>query len=444
MRKIFATVAFLLCFVSLPSGQAESAFPQARGDYGGIIEADDSVSGAEAAEASGELRIALLDSGVSSARLVWRNQIYAFRARFIPDAPGDQVYGTFSGTLPKKGLEAGASPEKLILELHLTADLRTISGTIAEDSGSGSVGPAVSFVLSGAVADTLVLKQLEPGTQVSFIDPPTAVNAAMEGGSPEPAEPASGDGFAVISLGKSDKRNARFVGRLPDNELYSSGSPLRRDSYVVRSPLYKAARKSPGGQILGTATASSGSSSLHETRGITGSVANLIAGLRWAKQKQSKKTPVYNAYANGFDFRLQLGGLPYRFPPGASRRVVPIGLNTTGPRSLANATIILRDGNLAAPVKVPVNYTIFGIRVLSPNPLSVRLNVDPLRGRFEGNFKHPSLPPGAPRVKFSGAFQAKLGLTPGEGRGNFLSVLSRDDPSQSRAGTVRMAVGYTP
>lgn len=441
--RTFLLISTVVSLLAQPCLAAGRGFPGAGGDYGGAIEAEDSTPDAEIAAASGAARVILSNAGSATVNLVWRNQTYAFKSRFLRDAPGDEIHGTLSRTVARKGREGGETPESLQIVLKLTADVRKIDGTLTEQPEGGSPGSPVEFALSGAVADPLLLQQLEPGIRTSFINPPstTTPSEAAAGMSSEP--PVEAEGFAVISLGNTNRRNGRFIGRLPDNEKFSSGSPLRSTSYVVRSPLYKGgARVTPGGQVLGNATAAASSMAPHETRGISGTAADLLAALRWHKRRQHPGSPPYNAYSGGFDHRLQLDGREYRFPAGADRRLVPIGLNTSGPRSEANATITMTNGNFDGVVQVPVNITIFGVRILSPNPIGLKMAVNARKGQFSGSFKHPAHPPGARRVAFSGAFQSPQGFTPGEGRGNFLSVPDRNDASKSRSGTVQVKPAF--
>jgi len=432
MKSLFSSLALVFSLCPLV---VAAPFPFARGDYGAIIEADENDIGEEVAEASGLMNVALTDGGSGSVRLAWRNQLYAFKVRFIPDAPGDQFHGAAEKTVKKKGLEAEATPESLILKLKLSADVRTINVSLAEQPEGGAVGTPVNFVLSGAVADL----RMPPGVRTAFIDPPTTTSAPLEGGS-EPDPAIEGFGFATVAIGKSSKRNGRFVGRLPDHEVYSAGSPLRNTVYALRSSLYKARRVAPAGQVLGNAEAAP-EAALHETRGITGTRAQLIARFRWYKKRKSPRTPIYNAYANGFDHRLELDAKEYGFAPGQDRRLVPIGLNTSGGRGLANANVRLRNGNLGNEIVIPVNISFLGVRILTPNTVGLKMSVNARLGRFSGSFKHPSHPLDAPRVKFFGAFQIPIGATPGGGNGSFLSVPDRNDATRSRSGKVLVGVG---
>ncbi len=395
--SIHALIAAIL--FSLTSGEAPAAtaiFLGGGGNYGGTIDAPD----AGDPNNSGIATVVLLDTGKATAQLVWQSLTYRFKGSFEPGATATE--GALAKTLRKKGVDG----VELVLTFALHTDTRTIDGTLAERPVGGSPTLTTTFTLSGEVPDPALSAQLAPGIRTSFIDP-------ISGGA---GAPIPGDGFSVISLGSTAKRSGRFVGRLPDFEAaFSAGSPLRKATYAVRSGIYKrTAARPPGGQLLGRATVGDSG----------GSVADMLAELRWHKNQNATTT----AYPNAFDNRVFLDAREY--PSG--QRLAPIGLQNIR----NNATIRFRDGNVGADISVPFTMNFLGAFFQAPNGNRIKVSMNPRAGRFSGTFTHPGT---GERTRFAGALQAAFGVVPGDGRGSFLSR-NRNDASQSRSGSVRITV----
>ena len=393
-----------LGFVLLVSGaKAAPLFSGAGGNYGGILEAN---SGSDP-DNSGLLVVEMNDRGAASLKLFWQGQVYVFKGAF---AANQQLTRQFS----KKGTTDGT---KLNLFCALDPVGRTIGGVLTDPTADGG-----GFTLSGAKPDATVVSQLAPGLRTAFIDP----TAAPSGGIAE-------DGFAVVAIGKTGTRNTRFVGILPDGQPYSAGSPLRGKQYALRAGLYKQKPTVAGGQLLGLADADAGSSAPSEarsTRGVSGSVATLVASFRWHKKKNTRIRS--NSYPNGIDQRIDLDTRGYT----RDRNLATV---LTGSRLPANATLRLIDGNLGTAVSVNLNVTFLGARVIGLNPSRVKIGVNPLTARFGGTFRHPDT---GELVRFRGGFSSFVGATPGEGRGAFLSLgpAPRTDPANAHSGSVRITV----
>jgi len=396
--------AILLALLALSMTSPAQLGPGVGGNYGSVLTAginDDP-------DDSGILSVALRDSGTSSIKLFWQGQVYAFKAKF--DADGNLVR-----KLRKKGVTDGT---ELDLICVLNPSNRRIGGVLSDPTANGS-----SFALNGDLPQPEII---EPGMRVSFIEP-------------DSSDPIKEDGFTIVTVGKSGSRATRFVGNLPDGTPYSAGSVLRGTEYALRAGLYSQSKPGSGGQLLGLGEID-GSDAAPEGRAPRGGVAQLLAAFRWHKKRNLARN---TAYPNGIDQRLNVNARGYS-------RARDLSLVLTGVSGPRNATLNMSNGNLGTragtpgpnPLSVGVNVTIFGAKIVGDNPHKVKLAVSPLTARFSGSFRHPDT---NEVMKFRGAFSSFSGVTPGAGRGNFLSrgPITRGvppDPANAMGGSVRIDV----
>jgi hypothetical protein len=418
---VFIVASFGLVFSWLNPAQAGS-FIGAAGNYGGVI--DPGIGGDPGN--SGLVQIQLKESGTFSGALIWQSQRYALKGRLEGD-------GSFSKVFTKKGAESGG---QLTLSFTLSAATLSIAGEL-KDEPTGSSPVVIQFNLTGAPPDSALAIQLQPGTRISFIDPPdpsnedeteTAATAPLPG--PAPA-PIPGDGFSVVTLGKTASRAARLVGRLPDYDgAYSAGSPLRGGDYSVFSSLYKK-KKAVGGQLFGKATVQNNGDPTPQFQ----------SQLRWGKRQNFDP----DFYSGGIDRGVFLDAVPY--PKVKRGALVPILPGGSEPTRSINARMTFRRGNIRLSnttggtdrfFRVNLAIAPFSSKVAGSNPYQVKIKVDAFSGRFRGTFMHPVL---NVKTKFEGAFQSSLLLVPGIGRGNFRpfvkdSTVTLNEPLESGGVTV--------
>jgi hypothetical protein len=255
----------------------------------------------------------------------------------------------------------------------------------------------------------------QPGTRVSFIEPPDAsTNSDTE---PPPTTtavdpvPIFGDGFMQVTVGRTAQRFARVVGRLPDYDgACSAGSPMRGANYTLFSSLYKRQRTF-GGQLFGIATVTN-----------AGDSASFESNLRWGKREGYDP----DFYFDKIDRIVHLDAIPY---PEVKQGALPPILPTGGePVNSINARLTFRRGNIRIPnsggndlfLAVDVAISRFGVQVVGPNPSRVTMHVNARTGSFRGTFLHPVF---KMKTNFEGAFQPAEGADPGVGRGTFRPVV---------------------
>lgn len=380
-------------------------FAGAGGNYGGIIAAGPS----DDPNDSGILTVVLTEGGGSSLALVWQGQTYALKGTFT----GDSTSGTLIKTFPKK--TPATAGTKLTLNCNLDPSSRTITGVVSDPEANSGV-----FSLDGNPADPALVAQLEPGLRMAFMDDPVAQNTSF-------SLPPKGNGFALVAISRSSKRQSRTAGRLPDDQPYATGSPLRSRSYALRSGLYgQGPGKAAGGQVLGNSDLSTNAAP--ENGAAPRSLASFIAALRWHKKPGLTKT---TAFPGGFDGRVGLDTTGYT--SDKDPRFVLSGQRT----NLSNAKLRITGGPLASDIILSVNVTIFGVKIIDANPHRVSIALNPRAAQFSGSFRPDS---GAmQRVPFHGALRSFFGIVPGEGRGTFLSI-DRNDPAKSSSGKVSLSL----
>jgi hypothetical protein len=398
-------------------------FSAEAGDYGGIVE----VEGGSSA-ASGIIELNLSAAGSFSGKLNWQGSTYPFKK--------DKLNG--EGGFTTSFAKADNAGVTLLLKMSLSGR-RTITGTL-EELENGATTLTAGLNLSGLPPDTTLSGKLEPGMRVAFIDPPNNPSGLIRQSTALPVIP--GDGFAVISIGRSKSRSTRTVGRLPDYQgAFSFGSALRGSQYSVFSSLYKRQAASSRssrprgpssqrkflGQVFGRANVADGG----------GSAPTLTSQLRWGKLADHAES----LYPGGFDTDLFLDGKKY--PKVHKGGLLPIILGNSGQVS---ATMRFRDGNLGTafnPLEATLNITPFHTTVAGQNPYEIKIKVSAANASFKGTFKHPASLETTP---FEGSFQAAT-LTPGEGRGSFAgSIPQTQEPSTEalQSGSVRISVNLGP
>ena len=400
----------------LGGARADVPFPGSGGNYGGIIEASSSGD----PNNSGILIVVMGDSGAASISLVWQGQTYKLKGAFT----GDSTNGQFTKDLVKKAPQTEGT--NLTLICNLDPSSRTITGVVSDPEASSGGG----FSLDGNVAEPSLAAQLDPGLRMAFIDDPVAPAAPEDPQRASAVPPATGTGFAVVTLGKSLRTKTNHtVGHLSDDQPYMAGSPLRGASYALRSGLYSHGRgKAPGGQVLGNGDVNAGSGAPSENGAVAPrSLAGLIAALRWHKNPDLSAS----AYRGGFDGRVSLDTIPYT-------RSGDVRFVLTGAHSnFFNASLILSGANFPNNIVVKMNLTIFGAIIAGANPNGVRISVQPSAAKFHGSFRPD--PASRERIFFHGALRSSTGVqpnvVPGEGKGSFLR-LDRNDPDNSVSGKV--------
>jgi hypothetical protein len=201
----------------------------------------------------------------------------------------------------------------------------------------------------------------------------------------------------LIRILNKSKR-ATFVGRLPDNEKFSSGSILLRERrYKVQDSLYKRQKRLFG--IL------QGFASYQGANGLRGGQPGISSQLRW--EKKVGADPEY--YPAGFVKTAFLDAVTYPVPRRGD--LVPTFVNKP-----MNARIEITKGDLAAPdepIVADVTLTASSGKVVGLNPYGIKIKVDPRNGQFSGSFMHPQL---GRKVTFAGGFKVQLIAT---GKGSF-------------------------
>jgi hypothetical protein len=258
----------------------------------------------------------------------------------------------------------------------------------------------------------------EAGIYTSYIDPVAAPFAMAEGAAEEGATALllpRGVGFTQITVTKGGRRPARFAGRMPDDQPYTSGAralaqALRGGGYTFRNEtLYGRTRNAQGiSQNRGFVSGDVGFS-----RG----VARFSSDLSW-----ERRAGVGNRFPAGFrtglaGLRATLSAIRYGQPAPGN---LPAGIDNDDRKM--NAKIELRDGDLPSTSNLIVHnlkLTRSGsgpVRVRveplgAANTESLRLSINAAKGTFSGTFIHPNHASLArpPLTSFSGVFKNQDG-----------------------------------
>jgi hypothetical protein len=152
------------------------------------------------------------------------------------------------------------------------------------------------------------------------------------------AEPVSvpGTGYVIMRINADKYRRARVVGRLPDNEPFSSGtlSPFGKSYQLAAARLY---RKAAGGAFGGQVHVLDHPG---EDQAATPIPLGILGDLTWRRAAWNK-SPSFN---RGIASRIPVEGLFYPVP---GNRGLPEVLGAIG--NTADATLALSGGDLPAP-----------------------------------------------------------------------------------------------
>jgi hypothetical protein len=329
-------------------------FPDSAGNYGGFAQTDDN-DPLSAALVSIDLTV----TGSFTGSVVFRSNKTPITGNFAAD----------TGQFEKIFRIAGVPGVDLFVRAQLDTANRVITGTVEQQSNGSSFLTAL-FTLSGAGPDPVLGAALAGTRRTAFIDPPNAQQNIVAAGATVSQE-IPGDGFSVVTVGKTKQRAARFVGQLPDAAKYSSGSRMRGANYTVFSGLYKRkvhGRSLTGGQTLGLA----------EVTGAGGETPELSSRLSWGKGAGVED----NYYNSGFEAALFINQAVL-YPKTRNGALPPIGLK---PGLEHNATLKMRRGNLVQDFEAKLSISPQAVKVLetsgvpagsgaNPYRLKVRMNV---------------------------------------------------------------------
>lgn len=363
------------------------------GTYSGLIGTEG--TGA----AAGRLDITLTRTGQITGSFKWQGQLYSFKGATLGKD------GTL--TVTKAKIDGGGA----VLDIALVLDpaAKILTGTLTDTATTPAI-VARAEVTGTATLNDLALEDLpEPGIYVSYIDP-GSLGAALAEGAPEAGAPVfpRGLGFSQITVrGKitSRSRPARAVGRMPDDQPFSSGArglarALRAASGQARYPLFvdnlypkvrdNFNRLRSGGVVSGDLA-------------FTRSGARFDSNLNW-ERLANPRAPRFAGGIRGL--RAALNAIKYGRPAPGN---LPGGI--VNDARVVNAKIDFRDGDLPGLITRSLKLTRSGIgpvraRVEPLNPSAnvemVKLTMDAAKGKFSGSFRFPGT---NVLTKFNGVFK---------------------------------------
>lgn len=375
---------------------------QVAGTYSGLIGASDG-NGTD----SGRLDVTLTRTGALSGSFKWQGQLYAFKDGAL------QSDGSLTKSTPK--IDGGGAV--LTFSLQLDPVTKVLTGTLTDNSTT----PAT--VAHAEVTGTALLEAADlptPGLYSAYIDPGIVSAAPPETGGALVLP--RGLGFSQITVaGKQTSRSrpARVVGRMPDDQPFSSGAraliqALRAAAGKVKYPLYvdnlypkvrnASGRMTSGGVVSGDLGFTQGSDSRFDS------------ALNW------ERLPNDRAARFGGGIRgliAALNAVKYGKPPPGN---LPAGMIQNG--GAFNAKIELREGDLTNPIVHPLRVSRAGSLpatvLVEPqnralNTQKLRLSINVFTGTFSGKFVHPHDATAArpPMTSFRGVFKKQ------DGRGAF-------------------------
>jgi len=390
-----------------------------RGLYAGLISGDAIAPGGDDAEGSsadlaGRLDIMLSPTGQVTGSFKWQGRLYPFKGATLSAA------GRLTITKPKIGPD-GKPVAGAVLELALILDpvTRVLTGTLRDTQANTVAQVELTGTPTDIDAGTLPVE----GIFNAVIDTGFASESPAEGASEQGASVLPrGVGFVQVTVKKSKtKRPARFVGRMPDAQPFSTGAKALvqalRASAGARYPLYvdnlypkkrdANNRFQSGGFVSGNVT-------------FTKATDRMSSAMNW-----ERRANVGNRFPAGIrtglaGFTATLNAIRYNRPaPGNLPANIPNNTQTT------NARMELQEGDLADTITRALKMTRAGngpvkVRVEPLNPAlnleGLKLSVNPNAGKFSGSFIHPAdaglrKPP---RTIFSGVFQGQ------DGQGTFI------------------------
>lgn len=373
-----------------------------KGLYSGLI------GGAGGADVSGRLDVTVTATGQVTGSFTWQAQVYPFKGAAL------DASGKLTVTRLKTGLPSGQSAT---IEISLQLDPLThqLSGRLTDTSTTPATVVQATVTGTAGVEDSGDLP--DPGVYVSYIDPGAAPFAPRE------AAPESGGallvlpkgvGYTRITIAKGAKRQARFGGRMPDDQPYTSGAQafvqaLRAASGNPRYAFYN--------DTLYGKTRTAG---LVQSRGVvSGDVAFAKVGGRFdSSLNWERRANVGNRFPAGFrtgvaGLTAALNAVRYGVPrPGN----LPVGIRNDG--HSPNAKIEIRDGDLPTPPNLIVHSLRLtrsgalpiGVKVepggVVLNVEKLKLAINPAAGTFSGTFIHPG---SSVITKFTGVFKDQDG-----------------------------------
>lgn len=363
------------------------------GTYSGLIGTEG--TGA----AAGRLDITLTRTGQITGSFKWQGQLYTFKGATLGKD------GTLTVTKPK--IDGGGA----VLDIALTLDpaTRILTGTL-EDTATVPSTVARAEVTGTATTNDLALEDLpEPGIYASYIDS-GLLGSALAEGAPEAGARIvpRGLGFTQITVkGKTTSRSrpARAVGRMPDDQPFSSGAKgltraLRAASGQARYPLFvdnlypkvrdDSGRLRSGGVVSGPLL-------------FTRAGERFDSDLNWERLEN----PSAPRFAGGIrGFRAVLNAIRYGRPAPGN---LPAGI-VNDSRDV-NAKIEFREGDLPMLITRSLKLTRAGTgpvkaRVEPLNPAAnvemVKLSMNAVNGKFSGSFHFPGT---GVLTKFNGVFK---------------------------------------
>lgn len=374
-----------------------------KGLYSGLI------GGTGGADVSGRLDVTVTATGQVTGSFTWQAQVYPFKGAAL------DANGKLTVTRLKTGLPAGQSAT---IEIGLQLDPLThqLSGKLTDTSTTPATVVQAIVTGTAGVEDSGDLP--DPGIYVSYIDPGAAPFAPREASAPESGAVSlvlpKGVGFTRITIAKGAKRQARFGGRMPDDQPYTSGAKtlaqaLRAASGNPRYAFYN--------DTLYGKTRSAG---VLQSRGVvSGDVAFARLGGRFDSDLNwERRANVGNRFPAGFrtgvaGLTAALNAVRYGVPrPGN----LPVGIRNDG--HSPNAKIEIRDGDLPTPP----NLIVHSLRLTRSGSLPIgvkvepgggvlnveklKLAINPAAGTFSGSFVHPGA---GVLTRFSGVFKDQDG-----------------------------------
>ncbi len=381
-----------------------------RGLYSGLIGGD-----GNGADAVGRFDITISPTGLVTGSFKWQGRPYSFKG-------GAPIGSDGKLTITRTKIGSDGNPVVPAAQIEITLTLnpvtRVLTGTLTDTETTPDT--IVQAELTGTATTDDVTTLPEAGTFNAVIDTDTSAALAEAA----PSEGAADDlpkgvGFAQITVKRSGKkRPARFVGRMPDDQPFSSGARTLvralRAAGGARYPLF-VDNLYPRTRDAQNRLRSSGfvSSNVDFTRATDR--FETVTGLNW-----ERRANVGTRFPGGFRTGLAaltatLNAIRYGRPAPGN---LPAGIaNDT--RSV-NAKIEFREGNLTSTVTRALKLTRSGsgpvksrVEPLNPaaNVEALKLSVSAGGGKFSGSFIHPSdaALPRPPRTKFNGVFQGQDG-----------------------------------
>lgn len=370
-----------------------------KGSYVGSIKTPDG-----GLAGTGRLELSVTATGAVTYAFLWQGQKYAGKAAIQRDG---------SLFLSEEKIDGGGANLELTLTLQPDANAQLLDGSLAD--GSTEPPTVASAQLVGtATADDLGDALPAAGIFTAYIDtnglaftPAESVPEALASQLPR------GVGFSRITVTKARGRPARFVGRMPDAQPYTSGAKALaralRDAASGRATyqfyndtLYGRSNLGPRGIVNGQV-------------GFDRFNNRFDSSLNWERGANiGARFPA--GFRTGIaGLRAQLTAVRYNRPDPGN-----LPINIMSSRDLTfNARIEFRGGDLASPLvrklklrrsgSGPITTTVVtlpGEDVNTP-PKKLKLRINAAQGSFDGTFIHPDDVGLAkpPLTDFHGVFQ---------------------------------------